>query len=618
MRRATLLHIALGLALTVVPAAGQEAGEGGAPEGGRSPAPTTRPDGPARERCPDGRITRVFVDNHSIFDLDRVQVERLEWAYRLANRLHIRTRESFIRREIVFREGDCYTPFLMADSERVLRRLNFIADAEVYGIRQDDGNWHAVVDTRDEWSTRLEVTAEFEDGFELRNVALSEQNFLGYGAQVSIFSNRNDASQSFGGDVRLTQVGGTQANIGLAGGETQVGEFYTADVSYPFIGEVSRNAWRAFFSSREDYFDYSTGTPAQPGHILSPVREEVWELTFAHRFGEPGNLTVVGGGISREEADVLDLPGGLRRVEGNDFGNLLPAPPEAQSRIAGQTFFSSGTRVNLLFGQRNIRFVQRVGLDALQGVTDVEVGSDVALTLSRTVVGVTPGVVPDDLGVRFRFYAADASTELISVLNTGIDARQIFFDPTSTRTGWRDLLAEVDGLLYWQPRAIPNHTFVLRAAGAGGWTVDRPFQLTLGGPAGIRGYRQEAFPGGRRIVLNLEDRIYLGWPAPDLLDLGFTAFADAGAMWAGDVPYGRDWGWHGSVGFGIRLGFPAESRRVARIDLAWPVGPDGISAGPVLRIALADLLGLAGGLEDGQMRRSRLLGVGPDRFSPRR
>lgn len=618
MRHAILIHIATGLALAAAPVAGQQ--EGGADLPGRAGAGTRA--GPVtasgQQTCPDGRITRIFVDNHSIFDLDRTQVESLEWAYRLANKLHIRTRESFIRREVVFEAGDCYQPFLMADSERVLRRLPFIADADVYGVRQEDGNWHAVVDTRDEWSTRVEVSAEFEDGFELRNVSLSEQNFLGYGAQVGIFSNRNDASQSFGGEVALNQVGGTRADIRLAGGETQVGRFYTGDVAYPFIGEISRTAWRAFFSSREDYFDYSTGTPAQPGHILSPVREETWELTFGHRFGEPGNLTLVGGGISREEADVLNLPDGLRRVEGNDFGNLLPAPPEAQARVAGQTFFSSGTRVNLLFGQRNIRFVQRVGLDALQGVTDVEVGSDVALTLSRTVAGVTPGVAPEDLGVRFRFYAAKASTELISVLSAGVDARQIFFDATSTRTGWRDLLAELDGLLYWQPRALPNHTLVLRAAGAGGWTVDRPFQLTLGGPTGVRGYRQEAFPGGRRIVFNLEDRVYLGWPVPDLLDLGFTAFADAGAMWAGDVPYGRDWGWHGSVGFGLRLGFPAGSRGVARIDLAWPVGADGIASGPVLRIALADLLGLAGGLEDGQMRRSRLLGVGPDRFAPRR
>lgn len=593
MTRFSLLQIVAGILLVATPVAGQES-------------------------CTDGRITRVFVDNHSIFDLDRMEVERLEWAYRLANGLHFRTRERFIRREIVFEAGDCYQPFLMEDSERILRRLPFIAEADVYGIRQDDGNWHAVVDTRDEWSTRLEITAEFEDGFELRNLALSEQNFLGYGAQVSVFSNRNDASRSLGANVQLNQVGGTRANVRMAGGETRIGEFYTADLSYPFIGEVSRNAWRAFFASREDYFDYSTGTPSEPGFILLPVREESWELTYAHRFGEPGNLTVLGGGISREEADALGLPESLRLVDGNDFGNLLAAPGEAQSRVAGQTFFTSGTRVNLLFGQRNIRFVQRAGLDALQGVTDVEVGSDVSLTLSRTVLGVTPGRAPDDLGVRFRFYAAKASTELISILSAGVDARQIFFDATSTRTGWRDLLGEVDGLLYWQPPALPNHTFLLRAAGAGGWTVDRPFQLTLGGRTGVRGYREEAFPGGRRVVFNLEDRVYLGWPAPDLLDLGLTAFADAGAMWAGDVPYGRDWGWHGSVGIGLRIGFPSGTRGVARIDLAWPVGPDRIASGPVLRIALADLLGLAGGLEDGQMRRSRLLGVGPDRFAPRR
>lgn len=570
------------------------------------------------EVCEGGRISRIFVDNHSIFDLERISVERLEWAYRLANKLHIRTRESFIRRELLFDTGQCYQPYLLADSERVLRRLPFISTAEVYGVEQPDGSWHAVVDTRDEWSTRVEVTAEFEGGLELRNLSLSEQNFLGYGIQIGAFLNQNDASRSVGGELVMNQLLGTETNLRVAGGETRIGEFYAADVSYPFIGEVSRDAWRASLESREDYFDFSTGTPDAPARLLVPVQERSWQLTYAHRFGDPGNLTVVGGGISRVEANTTDLPDGLRRVDARDFGSLLPASPGDVDAVRGQTFFNSGTRINLLFGQRNIRFVQRLGLDALQGITDVEVGSDVALTLSRTVDAASPSGLPDDLGVRFRFYAGQASSTLTTVFNAGVEGRQIFFDPASTRTGWRDLLAEMDLLMYWQPTRLDRHTVLLRVAGAGGWTVDRPFQLTLGGRSGVRGFREEDFPGGRRMVVNLEDRIYLGWPAPELLDLGLTVFADWGKMWAGDVPFGRDWDWQGSVGAGLRIGFPAGTRGVARVDLAWPVNGDGFVSGPVLRIALADILGLAGGLEDGQLRRSRLLQVGPDRFTPTR
>ncbi|MEQ9570213.1 MAG: hypothetical protein RLN75_08505, partial [Longimicrobiales bacterium] len=117
--------------------------------------------GAAQETCPDGRVTRVFVDNRSIFDLDELEGAPFQWAYRLANRLHYRTRPSFLRREILLAPGDCWDPFLAADSGRLLRRLGFIARSDVYGVRQPDGNWHVIVDTQDEWTTVVEVGGRF-------------------------------------------------------------------------------------------------------------------------------------------------------------------------------------------------------------------------------------------------------------------------------------------------------------------------------------------------------------------------------------------------------------------------------------------------------------------------
>jgi hemolysin activation/secretion protein len=139
-----------------------------------------------------------------------------------------------------------------------------------------------------------------------------------------------------------------------------------------------------------------------------------------------------------------------------------------------------------------------------------------------------------------------------------------------------------------------------------------PYQLTLGGRSSVRGFREEDFPGAQRMLLTLEDRILIRWPAPDLLDMGLTLFADAGRIWAGDVPYGMDSGWRGTVGFGLRIGFPAGSRRVTRMDLAFPVGGGG--GGPVFRITAFELTGILTGFSDPQLRRSRRVNVGPDQF----
>lgn len=569
----------------------------------------------AQSECPAGEISHVFIDNHSIFDLDDLPVNRFRWAFELANSLHVRTRPSFLRRELQFRVGDCYDPFLISDSERILRRLPFIANAEVFGIRQSDGSWHVLVDTQDEWSTRFEVTAEFENGVQLRSVALTEQNFLGRGFQISGFLIRDDANERIGGQFFTPQFLGTEADFQVGGGTTQVGEFWLASLTQPFIGETGRWAGRLGTSLNEDYFDYSAGTPGAPANVLLPIEQRRSELTGMIRFGDPGNLTAVGLGVARAEVDARDFPRSLLLVEDRDFGNPGPAPPEAVEEVSRQTFFSSGTRINLLFGQRNVRFIQRTGLDALQGVTDLQVGSDVSVTLGRTV---STGDTPDDFNVRLRLYAAAAPSPFTIVSQFGIEGRQIFFDPSTERRGWRDVIGEFDLLAYWQPERFEGHTLLLRIAGAGGWTMDRPFQLTLGGRRSLRGFNEQDFPGARRVVVNLEDRIYFRWPAPNFADFGITLFADVGRMFPGDVPFGFDSGWRGSIGGGLRIGFPAGTRGVARIDLAWPLGAEAGAAGPVLRISLADLLGLRQGLEDPQLARSRLLRIGPDRFNPSR
>lgn len=65
------------------------------------------PDLPAgTAQCPGGVIDYVFIDNASIFDPRETDADsRFTWAYRLANRLHRRTRDEVIRRELLFAEG---------------------------------------------------------------------------------------------------------------------------------------------------------------------------------------------------------------------------------------------------------------------------------------------------------------------------------------------------------------------------------------------------------------------------------------------------------------------------------------------------------------------------------
>ena len=282
--------------------------------------------------------------------------------------------------------------------------------------------------------------------------------------------------------------------------------------------------------------------------------------------------------------------------------------------MAHQTVGSSTTRVNLLVGQRNVRFVRARGLDPLNGVQDVSLGTDVGLTLGRSLdVLTTDGLASaNDVYARGTFFLGAAPGTSYVFLNGTVEGRNALSGVDGG--GWRDVIGEADLYAYLRSPRAPRQTFFARISGAGGWSMKTPFQLTLGGRSSLRGYREDDFPGARRLIATLEDRIFVPWPAPDVFDFGFTAFADAGRVWRGDAPFSATSGWKATLGGGIRVGLPTGSRLVARMDLAFPL-LDAAHHSPVFRITLYELLGLNRGFSDPQLDRSRRLSVGPDYFT---
>jgi hypothetical protein len=573
----------------------------------------------AGQTCPEGAIARVLVVNHSIFDPeDLATATRFRWAYGLANALHVRTREGFIRSELLFREGGCYDPRLLAESERLLRNYRFIARAEITAQPQSDGGWIVLVATRDEWTTRVSVQGTMSDGPQVERIGVTEQNLLGLGILVGGSVRSLNDGEDLAARVELPRLLGTRTDASLRWARVDDGGHLIQSLSYPFLGEVGRLAASQSYRRRKGWFEYSAAARSddQSGGISNvylPIDEELLEITVAGRLGRPGNLTILGMGFSNQ---TLEFPAFEDRLEVGfgDEGDHGPADSATAEVVRPQTVHSAGTHVNLMLAQRNVRFQEFRGLDALRGTQDVPLGAQVSLLLGRRIGTLSASArQPDDLLGSLRAEWAGAGGPLLVVTAGGVEGRRIFAGaPAGER--WKDVLAELTALVYWQPPALPRHTFFLRASGVGGWSLTQPFQLTLGGGAGVRGYSGDDFPGGRRIVLDAEDRIYVGWPHPELFDLGVTLLADVGRMWPGDAPFGVDSGWRGTVGAGLRVGFPAGSGRVGRLDVAWPVSGAGIERVPQLRVSIGDPVGLSAGTHDRQLARTRV-DLGPDRFT---
>ena len=564
----------------------------------------------AGQVCPEGEVSSILVNAHSFFDTDpSTDGGALPWFYNLANGLHADTNEDFLRGELLFGVGECYDPFLVDESERLIRQLAFIDRVEVASEPQPDGSVQVIVETWDRWTLQPEVRVRFEEGLDFTGLDITEKNLLGRGMTVRGFFRDNRERRALGGSFATTRLLGTRWDTRLEASRTGAGNSFQQGFFYPFVGEVGRYAAVQSFVRQEDLFAYNLPAGGTFTHVVQPYGRRSSEITVAGRVGRPGRLSILGVGLSREEWEYTTFQEGAEVVRDRDFGNAEPAPPEISAILAPQLRDYSTTRVNLVFAQRNLSFRRRDRLDALRGVQDVPVGGEVALVLGRSIpfLGSNAANEDSDFFGRVRLFGGLAPGRWVLASAVSVEGRKIF---GGAENGWRDVLGEFDIYSYWRPSETSRHTLFARLSGAGGWSVTGPFQLTLGGVSGLRGHSVDDLPGGRRLIATLEDRIYFGSPSDGFMDLGMTAFVDVGSIWEGGVPFGADSGPLATAGAGLRIGFPGGTGGVVRIDVAFPLnGPDAFG-GPTFRTS-AELLGLVRGVEDPQLRRSRRPGVGP-------
>lgn len=559
----------------------------------------------AQRPCPTGPISFVFIDNHSIFDTTEPGLDkRFGWAYRAANALHVRTKRRVIERELLFGPGDCFDQYMLDETERLLRSYHFLSQVDLFGVPQPDGTYHVIVDTRDQWSTQVDLRVGLEQGLQVEGFRLRETNLLGTGQEVGVFYVDRDVTRDYGVSFMTPQLAGTRWDLSAAVGQTRAGTFAQQVVSYPFVGEVSHWAARQSFRREDQFFDYIVvdSTRAEAQHLLLPVREKLFDVGLGVRVGKRSNRTVLGAMISYED---LTYPGGPQVSAGNDFDERIPADSQALRALRPQTQQVGAIRFGVLLGQRNIWWVKRRGFDSLRGQQDIPLGAEAGFAFARSIPSLERD---DDLVANFRVYTGLEYGDALFLGRIRADVRRDF-DAIEAGREWEDLYAESELVNYWKPATLRRHTFFVRAATTAAWNTRTPFQLTLGGDRNLRGYRQERFPGGQRVIMNIEDRIYFGWPWREVIDLGGTLFVDAGRMWPGDVPFGRDSGWRTTAGVGLRGSFPAGSRSSFRLDLAAPTSSFKSSSIRFI-FSASELLGVGGASgSDVQVLRSRNEGV---------
>jgi hypothetical protein len=561
------------------------------------PAPVAAP-------CTTGIITAIDVDSRSVYDPESTRIAPLAWTYRFLNLLHVNTNQAFIRRELLFEEGDCYDPFLLQESRRLLDQYGFMMVEGITNTDDGAGNQRVRVVTRDEWSTKVDIGPAYDDddGLYLERAQVTEENFLGNGvfAEFTHYSRRETKNQSIG--LRTPRFFG-RSDAGIAVGRSRIGRFVDQYWRYPFLGEANRVAFRQGYTYGTDFFALGTGGAETFTQVLVPVRRELIEVSAAYRFGDPGASLIVGGSLTRDVV-TFPLPVELTFGDFDQRENLQPGtePPELLRQL--RPF--SATRAAIHLGTRRIRYREYVGLDALRETYLAGLGIYAGVTVGHTLGILGAARAPDvsDLYTRAHVSVTEALGSSIVHVGANVEMRRV-------EGGWRDILGESELAFYGRAAWLPWQTLFFRRSTAGGWDTTLPYQLALGGREGVRSLREDRFPGGRMLRFVAEDRIVLPWPT-DTADLGLTLFSDVGRVWTGEVPYGVNSGWQTALGVGLRIGLPNGTRNVWRVDMAFPVGGD-TSGGPVFRVNL-ELNRLRSGFSTPDVLRSHRFRVGAETF----
>jgi hypothetical protein len=510
--------------------------------------PPVAPSGRLTTACNGQRIDDIVIYSEapSVANLQRVPV-----LARIARSLHATTRTDLIRRFLLLEETQPCSELRRAESERILRAQPFIADADVFVIPNDHGGVELEVRTSDEVSIVFGGSVRAQSP-NLSFLLLGNANLAGQGVFVSgAWRDGLDLRDAWTLRLEDHQFLGKPWVFSSEFERATLGGSYRIEGTQPFLTDLQRVAWRVRTGMSKGYVELRM--PGDDTPTLATERT-YFDIGGIIRVGPPGRLSLFGASLTGDDertGDRLLLPKDGLLVDVGQSPRIYPA-----HKIA---------RANLLWGVRDIRFVRKEGLDALNATQDVPIGFQLGTLFGRSVAML--GAREDDIFMAGDLYiGATKGIATLRVQAQGEGRRG------SGISQWDGVLTT--GRVTHYLKFSPWHLNQATIEWSGGYRQRTPFQLLIGVPdGGVRGYEESRLAGGQRIVARLEERFRLG-KVSDFADAGIAVFADAGRMWAGDVPFGTNTGVKSSVGFSILGAAPIHSARMWRVDFAVPVSSE--------------------------------------------
>jgi len=517
---------------------------------------------PAAETAGPGRWWEVPSDTLDGLYIRSVDVQvwnvyeplpegRLRPLYRLANRLHVRTKPRFVRDQLLFAKGGRWSALRGQESERLLRALNFLTPLPIVATRTGDSLDVTVV-TRDRWSTSTEFDLESFEGSAFGSVAFSERNLLGYGKNVSFVYREVPTGISRSISYDDPAVLGSRLHLRYGASKGSLGATDQFAVGVPFYALGTRSAFSVSGirqTSVANLFDNGVSLAEFDRELK---QAEVWW----------GNGWFNGRTVHRLTWSYLtrDRELGPSRLQ-----------PGAPLDFAGDREQLRLRRIAVEGQIWRPHYIERRNVDRMTLIEDFEIGTSLALKF-----GMSPESLGSSEGEAYGEMRFDIGTEApfgFGWVRTELSSR--------VRGRPVDTVERVEAR--WVGQSDPRRALVLSALGIRGSRTVRDFQVVVGGLNGLRAYPVEALAGKRMWRLNAEQRWTVSENLWQIVTVGGVVFTDAARAWGAGA---EDTHWFVSAGGGLRLSLPQWSLgSLLRIDVAFPLDPTrGGRRRPVLSI----------------------------------
>ena len=449
--------------------------------------------------------------------------------YRLADKLHIETRPSIIRKFVLFREGDVYRPERLAETERNLRALHFIKSASVTASEPHDGVVDITVTTQDAWSIAPETNAGNKGGETTYGANITDTNLLGLGKEVSVQWDKSVDRTRAGIDYQDPALNAQFWSAHLAYGSTSDGNDQRIQVRRPF-------------------YSFSTPWSADFSFIGYRQNDRLFDqgLTVA-RFRHTHHLLTASYGLAvNPNDDVANrFTGGVRFV--NDTFDTLPQ--HEYRYVFARYDHVDNDFIKLNFVNKDLRY------------EDFNLGRQLSLETA-----VSPRAIGAKTNSAYaRIAAADGKRLDESSFVMPVIAMESRFDGGPQNT-------IVSASATYVHRFDTNHpqATVARVVVNRGWRLDPELQFFADGMTGLRAYRLHSFAGNRAFIANFEHRLYLGREIAQLASPGIVAFIDTGNA----TSRGNLLALKTDVGIGLRIGLPRTPKNLLRIDVGYALNRD--------------------------------------------